>query len=379
MLQELIARAGEVPPVPLEARTAYEAVADSLGAEACRALATLPDLAPARGGDRQDVLTDAIRHHPALMAGAFRLGSHELLARTFPWAYRVLASRGLPFDFWLFELRYWRRMVAARLAPPEAAPVLRIYDWLIEEHPELIRLSQDPETDPAQAGPGPDSAMRTFLALLLQGREADCLAMAESLADTSEGLAHFRHRVLPGALERVGLLWEWGHITAADEHVATAIGQVLLDRLGPPSPVPDRDGELAVTACAPGERHALGCRMLADSLVRDGWRVIHLGADAPAPDLIRLLRERRPFLLALSVGTAFNLGRAHALVQAIRSRPELDPVRIMAGGAALRDLPDGWRRLGAEGTAPDAPGTAKLAGAWRYPPAASRRPAPEAP
>jgi methanogenic corrinoid protein MtbC1 len=379
MMEELIARAAEVPPVSLEARMAYEAVADSLGAEACRALATLPDLAPVRGGDRQEVLADAIRHHPALMAAAFRLGSHELLARTFPWAYRVLACRGLPFDFWLFELRYWRRMVAARLAPPEAAPVLRIYDWLIEEHPELIRLSQEPEADPGRADPGPDSTVRTFLALLLQGQEADCLAMAESLAATAEGLAHFRHRVLPEALERVGLLWEWGRITVADEHVATAIGQVLLDRLGPPRPATDMDGDLAVTACVPGERHELGCRMLADSLARDGWRVIHLGADAPGPDLIRLLQERRPFLLALSVGTAFNLGRAHALIQAIRSCPELETVRIMAGGAALRNLPGGWRRLGAEGTAPDAPGTAKLAGDWRYAPAASRRPAAASP
>ena len=362
MLQDLISRATCVPPVPQGSRDAFEAVADSLGAEACRSLAALPELFPVRSADSWEVLADAMRDHPALMGSAFRLGHYELLARTFPWAYRVLACRGLPFDFWLFLFRYWRRAVGARLAPPLAAPVLAVYDWLLEEHPVLVRLSQEPESDPIQAGPPPDETGRTFLTLLLQGRSADCLTLAERLAGTPEGLAHFRLGVLQVALHRVGQLWEAGHISVADEHMATAIGHMLLARLAPPPAEPVRS--LAVTACTPGERHELGCRMVADGLAEDGWQVFHLGADVPGPDLLRMLREKRPYLLALSVSAAGNLGRAHALVQDIRSQPDLGGIRILAGGPVLNGLPGGWNCLGADGTAADASGSVDLAAAW---------------
>ncbi|HEX8906984.1 MAG TPA: B12-binding domain-containing protein, partial [Longimicrobiaceae bacterium] len=69
------------------------------------------------------------------------------------------------------------------------------------------------------------------------------------------------------ALREVGRLWQQNRITVADEHLATAITQAamarLYDRLFAAA---DDEGPLLVAACADGERHEVGLRMVCDLL-----------------------------------------------------------------------------------------------------------------
>ena len=91
--------------------------------------------------------------------------------------------------------------------------------------------------------------------------------------------------------------------------------------------------------------------MVADILELDGWDVTYLGANIPQEELVKMLRQKRPFLLALSVATVFNLEKAQMLITAVKKIPELSTTRILVGGLAFSSVPRLWQEFGADGYA----------------------------
>ena len=161
--------------------------------------------------------------------------------------------------------------------------------------------------------------------------------------------------VFQPALREVGRLWQRNVITVADEHLATAITQAAMARLY------DRlfaaalaEGPLLVAACADGERHEVGLRMVCDLLEMEGWDTVFLGATVPLDDLVRMVRERRPQVVALSASIAPNVSRVGEAIRAIRGAvPGRTPL-IAVGGRAFAEDPGLAQRLGADLTAHDA-------------------------
>lgn len=75
--------------------------------------------------------------------------------------------------------------------------------------------------------------------------------------------------------------------------------------------------------------------MIADLFELHGWEVQFLGANTPASELLRLIRDTRPDVVGLSVSMFFNLPM---LTQHIaRIRDEFDEVEILLGGQAFAD------------------------------------------
>ena len=70
----------------------------------------------------------------------------------------------------------------------------------------------------------------------------------------------------------------------------------------------DRRGRSALVACAEGELHALGGRMVADFLDADGWDVLFVGALSPVERAGQYAAERGVDVVALSA----SLSRAAA-------------------------------------------------------------------
>ena len=363
-LNDVLTRAALLPPVPERAADAYEARAELMAALVFQELAGRPETVAIRKGEGLEVMEGHYRNHILLMDSAFRLNSFELLARTLPWAYRVLAVRRVELDYLRLQLLTWRKAVQEYLSPALAAPILQSYDWLIAEHPTMTELWRSPETF-LFAPAGPAAAVELeFTECLLQGERRACLQLAESAAHTPGGLATFYTDVLQNALCRVGQLWERGEITVATEHVATAIALAVTAALYPRVVQAQSTRGLAVVACTPNEQHEIGARMVADFLELAGWEVIHLGANVPQASLLQLLRRKRPFLLALSVNAMFNLGQCKRLIEAIRACPELGAIRIMVGGRALNSIPGLSGKLGGHGVATDAATATSLANSW---------------
>jgi len=153
-------------------------------------------------------------------------------------------------------------------------------------------------------------------------------------------------RVIAPAMYEIGVLWEKGALTVADEHLATALTHRVLAALRPPLRVDadaersDQVRERAMLATVQGEQHALGLRMAADVLEDAGFQTIYLGADVPTEALLQALDSLSPDLLALSVTMPELKPRLEEVAGAVRRRhPEMS--LILGGQAASPDLDRG--------------------------------------
>lgn len=77
----------------------------------------------------------------------------------------------------------------------------------------------------------------------------------------------------------------------------------------------------------------------------------------PVESLIRYLMEQPADLLAVSVTMTFHVSEVARLIEKIRSIRELDGLKIIVGGMPFNIDGDLWKKVGADGYAPDA-GTA---------------------
>ncbi|MCW3039558.1 MAG: hypothetical protein JWM31_1463 [Solirubrobacterales bacterium] len=165
--------------------------------------------------------------------------------------------------------------------------------------------------------------------------------------------------VLTPAMHRLGVLWEEARIGIADEHLATAITQGVLATLHrrlprtPPATAPDpgRVAPVAVLGCGPEDLHGLGARMVGDFLEAAGWRVMDLGANAPAEAFAATADVHGAALVAVSSSRAEDLAGLSAVRRAI---DRLDrPPLLAVGGLAHAGSPTVAAAVGADLFAPD--------------------------
>jgi methanogenic corrinoid protein MtbC1 len=166
------------------------------------------------------------------------------------------------------------------------------------------------------------------------------------------------------ALYEIGALWETGQVTVGEEHRASEIMSRVVDICSQAFSHASRTKGRAFITAAPGERHTLGARIVADLLEIDGWDVDYVGATSPTADLVYLAANTGPDVIGISVAMPSNLPQLATLTRRLRALPQLGGARIMVGGWLLATEPDVWRLLGADAGAADADGAVQLAAGW---------------
>ena len=351
MISTCIAEISHLDAVPLLSADLYNDAMERMIVHVNQELSLRPDIQNLIGRNPLQMMETNHLHHAQFMLTVFRLKSFELLVRTIPWVYRAYHSRGFSFDYFPIELKSWKRAIQENIVNGDARQILSIYDWMINHHEIMIKLSENGDTLGFSLPDETDEMQQIFTALLLNGDHKGCLKLVEQSITTPEQLRYFYEHVAKYALYTVGSLWERNEISVAEEHLATAIvGRIISFLYSRFIGTPQTKGS-AVVCSAPNEFHEVGGRMVADILELDGWDVTYVGANTPMEDLVKLLKLRNPFILALSVATAFNLEKAQALIAAVKSVPEFFSMRILVGGLAFNSAPKLWQKFGADGYA----------------------------
>lgn len=192
-----------------------------------------------------------------------------------------------------------------------------------------------------------------YLAAALRGDQAAALGVLSEAMRGADLTAAAVGMVQP-ALYEVGKLWQQNRISVAQEHLVTAVSQNVLAHAYLEAEFATPNERRAVLACVPGNHHSLGLRMLSDALETAGWETAYLGADVPVTDLIRLLDERRPHLLALSLCLPTQLATARQAIARIRAELGGQRPEIWVGGLATLGNERLWHTLDADGWASDA-------------------------
>jgi methanogenic corrinoid protein MtbC1 len=155
------------------------------------------------------------------------------------------------------------------------------------------------------------------------------LAAGATLTDLCE-------RVIAPALRRIGDDWASGLVSIAQEHRASAICERLIARHA--AQPPGRPRGCAVVATPPGERHGLPSLMAAACLREDRWRVHHLAADLPVPEVTRLAAAAGADLVVFSSATQEGARTARAAAREVEAASPRPLALAGQPGDSVRDL-----------------------------------------
>jgi methanogenic corrinoid protein MtbC1 len=195
-----------------------------------------------------------------------------------------------------------------------------------------------------------------YLAALRGGDRRRAFAVVDGARRDGLDFLDVYLEILQPSLREVGRLWQQNEMTVAEEHLATAISQMVMARIYSEEVLrsDQRRDRRIVAACADTERHEVGLRMVCDVLEQDGWDVSYLGASVPVGSLARLVGERHPDAVLLSASIAPHLPQLRTMIDEVRATNREAPPYVLVGGRPFLDDPDLARRIGADGTAADA-------------------------
>ena len=173
-----------------------------------------------------------------------------------------------------------------------------------------------------------------YLQDLLKGNRAECSKIVQDLIDREVSVYDLYLDLFQASLYEVGYLWETNRISVATEHMATSITESLLSLVYPRIFSAQHVGKKAVVSCLINEYHQIGGKMVADIFELNGWDGYFLGANTPVQDLLDIVSEKQPEIVALSMSVYFNMDYLHNVLQRLEN--ELPGQRIIVGGQAFR-------------------------------------------
>jgi excisionase family DNA binding protein len=252
------------------------------------------------------------------------------------------------------------------LTLPEVAEQLGVHYMTVYRYVRTGRLPaakdgaeyrvRQADVDALRAAPAPRAARRgrrtatgrharQLEQRLLAGDEAAAWSLVEDALTGGLEPAQVHLDLLAPALVSIGDRWESGDVTVAQEHLASAVAQRIIGRLGPRFTRRGRKRGTIVVGAAPGDLHGLPSALLGDLLRARGFAVVDLGADPPAASWAEAAAgAERLVAVAMCATTSGNERAVRAAARAIR---DVVSCPILVGGRAIEDEAHALR-LGAD-------------------------------
>jgi methanogenic corrinoid protein MtbC1 len=304
------------------------------------------------GEDGIEMMKINHKNHAAFMHVIFLLKKFSLLEETLPWVYRSYHNHGFSYDYFPAVLNVWIEAIETYLHPENALPVIEVYKWLINNHDKTIKLSQQKISPVYPVQKHWQIISESFFKALIGGNTYRCSEIALNSCRSEDDIPGFYLNVVQPVLYHVGDLWESGVISAASEHLATAIVSRTLSQLTFLYQPELNPAKKVMVLCPTGEYHQIGAMMVANCFEMNGWYVNFMADSMPVRDIMKHITAFQPRILAVSVTMLYNISSMIDLIQKIKSNG-FENMKILAGGQAFKPVPDLPEILGIDMYAPD--------------------------
>jgi methanogenic corrinoid protein MtbC1 len=315
-----------------------------------RLLAAHPEVAARFGADAAGSWKAALAQRIVELATALRLGEPQLFAARVMWARRAFGAREIPEQDLRASLEALQAVLDEELPAAAASAPGELLSGAIAGMKSPAAVSEsfiDPDTRKGQLA-------LAYLAAVLEGDSRKGTDQVLAAVDEGMPVQEAYLEVLVPAQQEIGRLWHAGELGIVEEHVVTYTTERLMTLLAHRAERAAPNGKTVVCAAVAGNAHDIAVRVLADFFDIAGWRAVHLGASVPAAEMASAVQYFDADLVVISAALSVQLPKVADAVTALR-RIEGRTVRIMVGGLAFSDTPEIWRKLGADGYAPDAP------------------------
>jgi MerR family transcriptional regulator, light-induced transcriptional regulator len=287
------------------------------------------------------------------LAGAMRAGEPALFGSRLRWARHAFESRGLDIAELAHSIDALEHALSEDLPPggtEAAAPYLRAARGALDG-----RGDAEP---PALSGPGGQLAARYMLAVL-EGDRRIALGLLEAAVREGMTPESVMLDVLIPVAREVGRLWHLGEVAIGEEHFLTSTTMLALGWLRGLMPRPEPNGRSVMIGAVQGNKHELAGRIAGLVLESAGFRVVDLGAETPAPDMVRAAGDFGVDAVLLGVMLTTQIESARHAIGLFRGDERAASIAIVVGGHVFDEAPELWGRIGADGharTIRDAPG-----------------------
>lgn len=183
---------------------------------------------------------------------------------------------------------------------------------------------------------------------LLQG-EPEAVPALMQADDLGVPLPVLFQDVLQRVQYEVGERWEQGNLRAGQEHEITEMLREAIAQLSWRHAVSPQ-GPPILAACAPGEDHDLGLRMVVGLLRAKGRRVHFLGANVDGRFLHEEIRTRLPAVVLLSATLPARFTALEQLLSDLRHDFETKDIPVVVGGGIVQTM---WAELTRFGAIPN--------------------------
>lgn len=190
-----------------------------------------------------------------------------------------------------------------------------------------------------------------FLSFALAGKRHEASKLILSLVKKGIPIKTIYLDILQKVQYEVGHLWHTNKVSIAQEHYITSLIQLVISQLYPYILNQNPSNKTLVAACVSGELHEIGIRMLADIFEIEGWNTWYLGSNLPDKEIVNMIKEKKPDVIALSVTIMFHLDKLTKLIKQIRDAGIMTP--IIVGGYPFNHDETLWKRVGADAWAMD--------------------------
>ena len=195
--------------------------------------------------------------------------------------------------------------------------------------------------------------------VLVGDAEAAVSAVAEAV-DAGVAPSTLLDEALIPAMEEVGDLFARGEYFVPELLMAARAMSAAVEVLRPALVQSGYESAgTVVIGTVEGDLHDIGKRLVSMMLEGSGFEVVDLGTDVSAEQFVQAAADNDSAIVALSALLTTTLPAMEKTVQALRAATAGRPVRIIVGGAPVTQ--EFALEIGADGSAPDAPGAAALA------------------
>ena len=207
-----------------------------------------------------------------------------------------------------------------------ALPLASLEQMVVEDSTAREQVARDRGLTSDAADDVVEPAMN--LTRALNGPDLELLLRR---ASATLGVAPFLRSVVTPFLRRIGDEWHAGRVNVAQEHLASATVQYLLEDVTRAA-APAANAPAILMTTPAGERHQLGAVIAGAAAAVGGWRVIYLGSDLPAADIANAAIDVGVRVVAISFVYAADHEHIVAELLALRSALPRHIV-LIAGGA----------------------------------------------
>ena len=296
---------------------------------------------------------DAGLHFEGLLehlAVALQFQAPELFLEHVRWMTTAFSGRDVPLELLGASVECLRDELASRLPSDALAEVTPLFA-------DALKVVSHPPEPPqgGLAGDEPTVALaREYMLAALEGRRKDALDIVLAAADRGVPVSTLQRDVVGRVQFEVGRMWHRGDMSVVEEHLVSRLSEQVLACLNPRMPRAPRLGRRVLVTGASGDLHDIGLRMVADEFEMAGWDPIFLGASAPADEAAQAALDFEVDLVALGAKLAIHVRSAAAMISLLRTSPRPRRVPVLVGGLPFLLVPDLWKRIGADGSAPNA-------------------------